>query len=101
MSYLIQYKQHEVINCDTTFLRIVASFCGKSYSLQYLGCNSSIICKGKSKMDISEAIGTPTIFVNGYKYPKQYEYSDMEYYIDELKKLNMESKRQEAGANCN
>lgn len=52
-------------------------------------------------MDISEAIGTPTIFVNGYKYPKQYEYSDMEYYIDELKKLNMESKRQEAGANCN
>ncbi|MBW6537484.1 MAG: thioredoxin domain-containing protein, partial [Mariniphaga sp.] len=40
--------------------------------------------------------GTPTVFVNGYKYPKQYEYSDIEFYIDELKNLNVESKRQEA-----
>jgi uncharacterized membrane protein len=44
--------------------------------------------------------GTPTVFVNGYKFPKQYEYSDIEFYIDELKKLNMESERQEACANC-
>jgi hypothetical protein len=43
---------------------------------------------------------TPTIFVNGYKFSAQYEYSDMGYYIDELKKLNVESKRQEACANC-
>jgi uncharacterized membrane protein len=28
--------------------------------------------------------GTPTIFVNGYKFPVQYQYSDLYYYIDDL-----------------
>jgi len=43
--------------------------------------------------------GTPTIYVNGYKFPSQFEYSDLEYYIDDLKQIIMESKRQEAYAN--
>ena len=29
--------------------------------------------------------GTPTIFVNGYKYPTHYKFSDLFYYIDDLK----------------
>jgi len=45
--------------------------------------------------------GTPTIYLNGYKFPKQYEYGDIEYFIDEIKNLTMESKRQEACRNCN
>lgn len=44
--------------------------------------------------------GTPTIYLNGYKFPKQYEYGDIENYIDEIISLTMESKRQEACANC-
>ncbi|MEL7585423.1 MAG: vitamin K epoxide reductase family protein [Prolixibacteraceae bacterium] len=43
--------------------------------------------------------GTPTIYVNGYKFPKQYEYQDIGYYIDDIKKFMMESKRQEAHYN--
>jgi len=43
--------------------------------------------------------GTPTIFVNGHKFPNQYEYHDIEYYIDDIKKLTKESKRQEAYVN--
>ncbi len=45
--------------------------------------------------------GTPTIYVNGYKFPTQYEYSDIEFYIGEIKSLTMESKRQEACTTCN
>jgi protein-disulfide isomerase len=49
--------------------------------------------------------GTPTIFVNGYKFPKQYDISDIDYYLDEINNLIRESvfatsrKRQEAQAN--
>lgn len=56
--------------------------------------------ENKKLFEENNVAGTPTIFVNGYKYPKQYEYSDIEFYRDELKKLNTESKRQEACANC-
>jgi uncharacterized membrane protein len=40
--------------------------------------------------------GTPTIYVNGYRFPVQYEYGDLEYYIDDIKHLNLEGKRKEA-----
>lgn len=33
---------------------------------------------------------TPTIYVNEYKYPQQYEYSDIEYYMDEFIKTTEE-----------
>jgi len=56
--------------------------------------------ENKKLFEEYKVAGTPTIFVTGYKYPKQYEYSDIEFYIDELKKLNMERKRQETCANC-
>lgn len=56
--------------------------------------------ENKNLFEENNVAGTPTIFVNGYKYPGQYEYSDIEFYIDELKNLNVESKRQEACANC-
>ena len=56
--------------------------------------------ENKELFDKHNIPGTPTIFVNGYKYPRQYEYSNIEYYIEELKLLNTESKRQEARANC-
>lgn len=45
---------------------------------------------------IYQIAGTPTIYVNGYKFPEQYEYSDLEYYIEDIKQLTRESKRQEA-----
>jgi len=56
--------------------------------------------ENKKLFEENNVAGTPTIFVNGYKFPGQYEYSDIGYYIDELKKLNTESKRQEACTNC-
>ncbi len=43
--------------------------------------------------------GTPTVYVNGYKFPGYYKYSDLEFFIDELKELNRESKKQEAYVN--
>ncbi|MDX8341763.1 thioredoxin domain-containing protein, partial [Draconibacterium sp. IB214405] len=33
---------------------------------------------------------TPSIFINGYKFPNQYEYHDTEYFKDELKLLTRE-----------
>lgn len=44
--------------------------------------------------------GTPTIFVEGYKLPEPYEYSDLEYYIEDIKQLT-KGKRQEACTTCN
>ncbi|MFZ5430212.1 MAG: vitamin K epoxide reductase family protein [Bacteroidota bacterium] len=31
--------------------------------------------------------GTPTVFVNGYLFPREYEFSDIEIYLDEIKQL--------------
>jgi len=56
--------------------------------------------KNKALFEQYKVAGTPTIYLNGYKFPTQYEYSDIEYYIDEIKNLTRESKRQEACANC-
>jgi len=57
--------------------------------------------ENKELFEKFKILGTPTIFVNGYKYPSQYEYSDIEYYIEDIKSLTGESKRQEACTNCN
>ena len=43
-----------------------------------------------------QVAGTPTIFVNGYLFPKQYEYGDIEYYFENIKQLTWENNRQEA-----
>ncbi len=43
--------------------------------------------------------GTPAIYVNGYKFPNQFAYTDLEYFVDDLKQITMESKRQEAHIN--
>ena len=40
--------------------------------------------------------GTPTIYINGYLLSKQYELSDIEYYIENIIQLTWENKRQEA-----
>ena len=44
--------------------------------------------------------GTPTIFVNGYRFPRQYKVNDIEYFIGEITSLTMESKGQEACTHC-
>lgn len=41
--------------------------------------------------------GTPTIYVNGFKHPQQYDLADLEYFIEDIKQITLESKRQEAG----
>ena len=56
--------------------------------------------ENKSLFEKYKVPGTPTIFINGYKFPNQYEYGDIEFYIDEIKNLTRENKRQEACANC-
>ena len=40
--------------------------------------------------------GTPTIYVNGYRFPRQYKVNDIEYFTDEIISLTLESKGQEA-----
>lgn len=58
---------------------------------------------GKTNKELFEKLkitGTPTVFIQGYKFPNQYDYKDIEFYIDDIKKIHLESKRQEACANC-
>ena len=57
--------------------------------------------RNKQLFDENKVTGTPTLYVNGYEFPKQYEYSDLEYHIEDIMHLTMESKRQEARVNCN
>jgi uncharacterized membrane protein len=40
--------------------------------------------------------GTPMIYVNGYKLPREYKVNDIEYFTDEITSLTMERKGQEA-----
>jgi len=56
--------------------------------------------ENKKLFEKHKVAGTPTVYLNGYKYPIQYEYSNIEYYIDDIKTITRESKRQEACANC-
>lgn len=56
--------------------------------------------KNNALFEQYKVAGTPTIYLNGYKFPNQYEYNDIEFYIDEIKNLTRESKRQEAYTNC-
>ncbi|MGF1586470.1 MAG: vitamin K epoxide reductase family protein [Bacteroidales bacterium] len=44
--------------------------------------------------------GTPTVFVNGYKFPKEYQVSDIDYFKEGILSLTMESKGQEACSHC-
>jgi uncharacterized membrane protein len=57
--------------------------------------------ENKKLFEKLKVTGTPTIYVNGYKYPAQYNYSDLENFMDELKQITVESKRQEACVNSN
>jgi uncharacterized membrane protein len=54
----------------------------------------------KGLFDAFKIAGTPTVYVQGFKFPTQFNYEATEFYIDDIKKLNMESQRQEACANC-
>jgi len=54
-----------------------------------------VAIENKRLFETCQVSGTPTIFVNGYKFPGHYEYQDLEYHIDDLKQYR-ESKRQEA-----
>jgi len=58
---------------------------------------------GKTNKELFDKLkisGTPTVFIQGNKFPSQFNYKDIEFFIDDIKKLNLESKRQEACANC-
>ena len=44
--------------------------------------------------------GTPTVYVNGYRLPRQYRVNGIEYFTTEIKSLTMESKGQEACSRC-
>ena len=50
----------------------------------------------KKLFEENKIASTPTIYINGFKRPQQYEYSDLEHYIEDIKQLTPESKRQEA-----
>ncbi len=54
----------------------------------------------KTLFDKFKVSGTPTVFIQGYKFPTQFDYKDIEFYIDDIKQLTGESKRQEACINC-
>ena len=47
--------------------------------------------ENKELIEKYKVSGMPTVYLNGYKFPNQYEYSDIEYYIDEIKNLTRES----------
>ncbi len=44
--------------------------------------------------------GTPTVYVYGYRFPRQYKVNDIEYFTDVITSLTMESKGQEACSRC-
>jgi uncharacterized membrane protein len=65
--------------------------CEKEQLPEGFDITEPIARENKKLFDEHRVAGTPSIFVNGYKYPSKYEYSDVEYYMDELKKLHVES----------
>jgi uncharacterized membrane protein len=52
--------------------------------------------ENKQLFDKFQITGTPTIFVNGYLFPNLYQHNEIENYIEIIKQLTRENKRQEA-----
>lgn len=52
--------------------------------------------QNKELFEKYEVPGTPIVYVGGCEFPNQYEYSDIEYYLDEIINLAKKDKRQEA-----
>jgi uncharacterized membrane protein len=52
--------------------------------------------ENKLLFDQHQVLGTPTIYLSGYKFPAQYKYTDIENYIDVIKQLTRGNNRQEA-----
>ena len=77
----------------------------EKYILTGFDISKQIKQENQTLFEANKVTGTPTIFVNGYKFPKQYDISDIEYYTDLINNLTRESvfviygKRQEAQAN--
>jgi len=62
-----------------------------------LQVSEGILNKNRELYRKNEISGTPTLLINSFKYPGQYEITDLEYYIDDIIEL-LEKKKQEA---CN
>ncbi|NQU34134.1 MAG: thioredoxin domain-containing protein [Bacteroidetes bacterium] len=80
--------------------RISNKFINNKLILKQYNIAQQIKEKNNALFKKYQILGTPTVYVNGYKFPDFYDYNDIENYTDEIKLLNQESKRQEACANC-
>lgn len=63
---------------------------------EQLNISQQIGKENSQLFDRFKVTGTPTIFVNGYLFPRQYSYSYIEYNIENIRKLTGGKKRQEA-----
>lgn len=65
-----------------------------------------IVETNKKLFDEHKVAGTPTVYIQGYKFPAKFDYSIIEFYIEDIKQLKRENdlqgqlKRQEACTNC-
>lgn len=62
-----------------------------SYKVAEQICEKNLILAQKCKVP-----GTPTTYVQGYKFPKGYDYYDIQFFIDDIIQIKMENQRQEA-----
>ena len=67
MSKFPHYKQLDAMDCGPTYLRMVAKYYGKSYSLQYLRNHSFITREGVSMLGISDAAESISFRTKGYR----------------------------------
>lgn len=63
---------------------------------QYENVFQLIAEENNNLTDQCKVFGTPTIFVNGYKLPAQYGSADLEFFIYDISKMEIENKKQEA-----
>lgn len=62
----------------------------------YYDVVQQIVDKNRLLFDKHMIKGTPTIYVNGYLFPEQYRYNELEYYIEDIIQLSWKNERQEA-----
>lgn len=108
IDYLYYLYKHEGSDVTTEFLykwystdkKLRKPLYKKDLSDEYKLANE-IGKKNKGLFEKYKVTGTPTVYVQGYKFQMQFDYKDIEFYIDDIKQLTMKSKRQEVCTNCN
>ncbi len=101
--YPLKLSKQEILDLEPPFIAHIDIAVGQLALVEktdYLPEIGDITKSNRKDFEILKIPGTPTFYLNGYRFLREYNVSDIEYFTKEIKSLTMESKGQEACSHC-